>query len=158
MKYFSGKHIHCLFPSPSKRTRMLCYFFSFVCAELQPWATHSISFCQFLPQWQNKSGNTLPLPPLSQPREETPSVLALVHVLSLVNSDRSCWVCDCCFRSGGASVQWSLQCVMLVVQVVLLKCLVIRLQNLFPHLCHILNYIFFLPFRADVVTQLLWST
>lgn len=156
VKYFSGKHIHCLFPSPSKRTRMLCYFFLLCVLNFS--REPLISFCQFLPQWQNKSGNTLPLPPLSPPREETPSALALVHVLSLVNSDRSCWVCDCCFRSGGASVQWSLQCVMLVVQVVLLKCLFIRLQNLFPHLCHILNYIFFLPIRADVVTQLLWST
>lgn len=32
----------------------------------------------------------------SEPREETPSVLALVHVGSLVNIDRSCWVRYCC--------------------------------------------------------------
>lgn len=118
VKYFSGKFIHCSFPSPSKRTqtfrRCAIFFFFFFLHVLNFSCQPLISFCQFLPRWQNKSGNTLHFLLRASRARRLPSAPALAHAGSLVNSDRFCWVCDCCSVpvvqawSGLRSASWLL--------------------------------------------------
>lgn len=98
-----------------KRFAVVLFFFFFFFLHVLNFSCQPlISFCQFLPRWQNKSGNTLHFLLRASRARRLPSAPALAHAGSLVNSDRFCWVCDCCSVpvvqawSGLRSASWLL--------------------------------------------------
>lgn len=109
----SVKYFHCLFPSPSQRMQMFrccaIFFFSLVC---WTWAVSHLS--RFASSSLGGKTSLVALFTSSSERVEGGDSLRARARARLVNSDRSCWVCDCCSVSvvqvcnGLGSASWLL--------------------------------------------------